>query len=69
VGAQLAWGLAALAAILLLSSLGRALRYVKGLEARFAKTFGPAQTPALPGAPARTAPLVLGDLLSVPTPW
>jgi acetyl esterase/lipase len=68
VGAWLAWGLAALAALLLLSSLGRALGYVKGLEARFAKTFGPVQPSALPGAPARTAPLVLGDLLSVSTP-
>ncbi|MCY1079288.1 alpha/beta hydrolase [Archangium lansingense] len=67
-GAQLAWGLAALAALLLLSSLGRALGYVKGLEARFAKLFGNVQPPALPGAPARSAPLVLGDLLSVSTP-
>ncbi|QRN94696.1 alpha/beta hydrolase [Archangium violaceum] len=67
-GARVAWCLAALAVILLLSSLIRALRYVKGLEADFAKTFGPVQPRTLPGAPARTAPLVLGDLLSVSTP-
>ncbi|MDY7232886.1 alpha/beta hydrolase [Hyalangium rubrum] len=67
-GSQIAWGLAALAALLLLSSLGRALGYVKGLEARFAQTFGPVLPQGRPGAPARTSPLVLGDLLSVSTP-
>ncbi|WNG30885.1 alpha/beta hydrolase [Cystobacter fuscus] len=67
-GAWIAWGLAALAALLLLSSLGRALGYVKGLEARFARSFGSVQPPAFPGAPARTAPLVLKELLSVSTP-
>jgi len=61
-------GLTALAALLLLSSLGRALRYTKGLEERFAAAFGPVRLPALPGAPARPAPLVLSQLFSVSTP-
>lgn len=60
--------LAALAMILLLSSLGRALKYSRGLEARFTQAFGPVVPPEFPGAPARPAPLVLSQLLSVPTP-
>ncbi|WP_158502015.1 alpha/beta hydrolase [Vitiosangium sp. GDMCC 1.1324] len=65
---RIASGLAVLAALLLLSSLGRAFGYVKGLETSFARTFGPIQPPAPPEAPARPAPLVLGDLLSISTP-
>ncbi|WNG47088.1 alpha/beta hydrolase [Archangium minus] len=60
--------LAVLAALLLLSSLGRAFGYVRGLEVSFARAFGPIQARGLPGAPARPAPLVPGDLLSVSTP-
>lgn len=68
VSARLASALAVLAVLLLLSSLGRALAYVKGLEARFETTFGPVQPRAFPGAPVRSGPLVLGELLSVSTP-
>jgi acetyl esterase/lipase len=64
----LARGLAALAALLLLSSLGRAFGYAKGLEERFAQRFGAVQPRAFPGASARPAPLVPGDLLTVSTP-
>lgn len=64
----IAIGLSAGASLLLLSSLVRALGYVKEAEARFAKAFGDLNPPELPGAPARPAPVVLGDLLSVPTP-
>ena len=39
-----------LAAMLLVSSLGRALGYVQELEERFAKIFGPTQPRASPGA-------------------
>jgi acetyl esterase/lipase len=63
-----ALGLTALAALLLLSSLGRALRYTRGLEERFAAVFGPVRLPSLPEAPARPAPLVLSQLFSVTTP-
>ncbi len=63
-----AWGLTALAVLLLLSSLVRAHRYAKGLEARFAEALGPVQPLALPGAPARAAPLVWSHLLVASTP-
>ena len=56
-------GLSAAASLLLLSSLGRALSYGKEAEARLADAFPGVPLPALPGAPARSAPVVLGDLL------
>ncbi|APR79233.1 Esterase/lipase [Minicystis rosea] len=65
---RLAAGLAALAALLLLSPLIRAIGYQRHVEDRFTTAFGSVSPRALPGAPARPAPLVLGDLLSVSTP-
>jgi acetyl esterase/lipase len=67
-GGGIAMALAALAGLLLLSSLARALAYVKGLETRLVEAFGRAPLLEIPGAPARPAPIVLGDLLSVSTP-
>ncbi|WP_437311299.1 alpha/beta hydrolase fold domain-containing protein [Sorangium sp. So ce388] len=64
----IASGLTALAVPLLLSSLVRALVYAKGIEGELAAKLGAVQPPELPGVPARPAPIVLGDLLSVSTP-
>lgn len=64
----IAFGLAALALLLLLSSLGRALLYARGLERELAAKLGTDRPTEIPGAPARPAPLVVGDLLSVSTP-
>jgi len=61
-------GLAAAAWILLLSSLLRALGYAKEAEVRLERAFPKASAPAFPGAPARPAPIVFGDLLHVPCP-
>ncbi|AUX42370.1 alpha/beta hydrolase [Sorangium cellulosum] len=60
--------LAVLAALLLLSSLTRALLYARGLERELAAKLGAARPPEVHGAPARPAPIVLRDLLSVSTP-
>lgn len=65
---QVASGLAVLAALLLVSSLVRAMRYARGLEQRLADSLGAAAPMALPGAPARPAPIALGNLLSVAAP-
>jgi acetyl esterase/lipase len=61
-------GLAALATLFLLSSLLRAVSFAKEAEARFKGTFDRMKPGELPGAPARPAPIALGDLLSVSTP-
>ncbi|WP_438011103.1 alpha/beta hydrolase [Sorangium sp. So ce321] len=64
----IALGLTALAVPLLLSSLARALVCAKRVEGELAARFGAAAPRELPGAPARPAPIVPGDLLSVSTP-
>ncbi|MFS8066245.1 MAG: alpha/beta hydrolase [Byssovorax sp.] len=64
----IALGLAALAALLLLSSLVRGLVYASEAQEQLAQAFGDVQPLELSGAPARPRPIVLGDLLLVPTP-
>lgn len=58
--------LAVVAALLLLSPLLRARGVASALPARVTTAFGAAEPRASPGAPARPAPLVDGDLLGLP---
>ena len=60
--------LSVLSALLLLTPLVRAVPVAQALPAALSASFGEVSPRSLPGAPARPAPLVLQDLLHLPTP-